>query len=79
MLISYKVSVKQNCYASSVQFQSETSNNLDYCDLRRISIFCCALSMNNFKTAAVLQFAQLHILSLHFKSTCCTSMPGEQG
>lgn len=45
----------------------DTSNILDYCDLRRISRVWCALSMNNLKTAAVLQFAQLSFPSLHFK------------
>lgn len=45
----------------------DTSNILDYCDLRRISRVWCALSTNNLKTAAVLQFPQLSFPSLHFK------------
>lgn len=45
----------------------DTNNILDYYDLSRISRVWYALSMNNLKTAAVLQFAQLNFPSLHFK------------
>jgi len=45
----------------------DTSNNLDFSDQRTTSRIWCALSMNNLKIAAVLQFAQLNFPSLHFK------------
>lgn len=42
----------------------DTSNPWQYCDLRNISRVGCALNVNNFKTAAVMQLSQLKFPSL---------------
>lgn len=42
----------------------DASNLCHYCDLRNISRVWCALSVNNFKTAAMIQLAHLKFPSL---------------